>query len=84
MCGQGDVEIIGNWRRHKSIADLKHIVERKGYSAFTVSSGHPSFAHAALKKFDYSLTAEHCKHISTCCRHPCTIYIYHRGTGKSR
>lgn len=76
MCGQGDVEIIGNWKTHKSIDDLKRIVEQKGYSAFTVSAGSPSFGHAALKKFPFLLTKEHCKPISTCCRHPCTIYIY--------
>ena len=76
MCGQGDVEIIGNWKSHKSIDDLKRIVEQKGYSAFTVSAGSPSFGHAALKKFPFLLTKEHCKPISTCCRHPCTIYIY--------
>jgi len=47
------------------------MVELKGYSAITISAGH-----AKLKKFDYQLTPAHCKPISTCCRHPCTIYIY--------
>ena len=77
MCRQGDVEIIPNWRSHKSIADLKRMVEERGYSAFTISSGEPSFGHAALKSFKYQLTPEHCKHISSCCNHPCTIWIYH-------
>jgi hypothetical protein len=76
MCGQGDVEIIHNWSASKSIDDLKMICEREGYSGFTVSSGVPSFAHAALKSFDFQLEPNHCKHISTCCHHPCTIYIY--------
>ena len=77
MCRQGDVEIIPNWRSHKSIADLKRMVEERGYSAFTISSGEPSFGHAALKSFKYQLTPEHCKHISSCCNHPSTIWIYH-------
>ena len=75
MCGQGDVEIIGDWKRKHSIDDLKRMVEERGYSAFTVSAGQPSFGHAALKRFPFELTKEHCKPISTCCRHPCTIYI---------
>ena len=79
MCGQGDVEIIHNWRATHSIEDLQRIVEQKGYSAFTVSSGQPSFGHAALKKFPYQLTAGHCKPITTCCNHPCTIYIWSGG-----
>merc|ERR550534_461039 len=56
MCGQGDVEIISNWRASHSIEDLKRIVEKKGYSAISVGC----FGHAALKKFDYQLTAKHC------------------------
>lgn len=76
MCRQGDVDIILDWKRHMSIDDLKRIVEERGYSAFTVSNGSPSFGHAALKKFPFALTPEHCKPISSCCRHPCTIYIY--------
>ena len=82
MCGQGDVEIIPNWRATHSIEDLKRIVEQKGYSAFTVSSGQPSFGHAALKKFPYQLTAGHCKPITTCCNHPCTIYIWSGGVAR--
>ena len=76
MCGQGDVEIIPNWRGSLSLDALKRMVEERGYSAFTVSSGKPSFGHAALKKFPYQLTPQHCKPITTCCKHPCTIYIY--------
>jgi len=76
MCGQGDVEIIPDWKKKYSIEDLKRIVEQKGYSAITVSSGKPSFGHAALKKFSFPLKKENCKPISTCCKHPCTIYIY--------
>jgi len=56
MCGQGDVEIIPNWRASYSIDSLKRIVEEKGYSAISIGT----FQHAALKKFDYQLTAKHC------------------------
>mmetsp|Transcript_30978 Transcript_30978/g.95770 ORF Transcript_30978/g.95770 Transcript_30978/m.95770 type:complete len:97 (-) Transcript_30978:50-340(-) len=78
MCCQGDVKIIPNWRATHSIEDLKRLVEKKGYSAFTVSSGQPSFGHAALKNFCYQLQVgpEHCKSITTCGRPPCTIYIW--------
>merc|ERR1719453_1222393 len=81
MCGQGDVEIVQNWRSRTSIEELKRKVEECGYSAITVSDGDPSFGHAALKQFQYQLTSEHCKPISTCCRHPCKIYIW---TGKNK
>ena len=57
MCGQGDVEIIHNWRAKHSIEDLQRIVEQKGYSAVCVGN----FGHAALKQFPYQLTAGHCK-----------------------
>lgn len=76
MCAQGDVEIIPNWKAKHSIDDLKKIVVSKGYSAFTVSNGLPAFGHAALKSFDFELRREHCKPISTCCNHPCRIYIW--------
>jgi len=56
MCCQGDVEIIGDWKRHHTIESLKKIVEQKGYSAVCVGS----FGHAALKNFDYQLAKEHC------------------------
>ena len=56
MCGQGDVEIIHNWRNKHTIEDLKRMVEQKGYSAVCVGS----FGHAALKKFSYQLKPEHC------------------------
>jgi hypothetical protein len=53
MCGQGDVDIIGDWKNHTTIEALKQKVIEKGYSAVTVSNGEPSFGHAALKKFDF-------------------------------
>jgi hypothetical protein len=71
--------ILPNWRATTTIEVLKQMVEDKGYSAITVSNGNPSFGHAALKKFDYQLTPQHCKPISTCCRHPCKIYIWTPG-----
>jgi hypothetical protein len=78
MCNQGDTHIIPDWKSKVSIDDLKNIVERFNYSCITVSSGKPSFGHAAIKNFDFQLTPAHCKPISTCCSHPCTIYIYKR------
>jgi len=57
MCGQGDVEMIKNWRGKHSIDGLKQIAEDKGYSAFSIGA----FDFAAFKKFDYQLTADHCK-----------------------
>merc|ERR1719267_350532 len=57
MCFQGDVEIIGDWKKHHTVESLKKIVEAKGYSAVCVGS----FGHAALKSFDYQLTKEHCQ-----------------------
>jgi hypothetical protein len=82
MCGQGDTEIIGDWQSTHTIDQLKEIVEKKNYSAVTVSNGTPSFGHAALKNFDYQLTKEHCKPMTTCCNHPCTIWIYTSPKGK--
>jgi len=76
MCRQGDVESKCDWRSNTSIEELKRTVETKNYSSITVSNGHPSFGHAALKNFPYQLTPEQCKPISSCCHHPCKIYIY--------
>ena len=56
MCGQGDIEIIHDWKRHYSIEQLKQMVIEKNYSAVTVSAGNPSFGHAGLKKFPFHLT----------------------------
>eukprot|EP00929_Paragymnodinium_shiwhaense_P038751 TRINITY_DN20444_c1_g1_i5.p1 TRINITY_DN20444_c1_g1~~TRINITY_DN20444_c1_g1_i5.p1 ORF type:complete len:279 (-),score=55.85 TRINITY_DN20444_c1_g1_i5:202-1038(-) len=84
MCRQGDMELILNWREHTTLDAMKKTVEEKGYSAITVSNGTPSFGHAALKKFDYQLQPSHCKPISTCCKHPCKIYIYVRPEGHVR
>merc|ERR1712183_49647 len=74
MCGQGDVEIIPDWEKKYSIKDLQNMVEKKGYSAISVSPNSESFKHAALKKFDYQLTSEHCKPQG----YKCTIYIYNK------
>ena len=52
------------------------MVINKKYSAVTVSAGDPSFGHAALKKFNFKLTKDRCKPVTTCCRHPCIIYIW--------
>lgn len=72
MSGMGDRENIWKWREHTTIPDLKRIVERHGYSAFSVSNGEPGgFTHACFKKFDYQLTPEHCAPSSVA-----TIYIY--------
>ena len=76
MCGQGDIEMMMNWKSNYTIEQLKQIVEEKGYSAITVSAGNPSFNHAAIKDFPYDLRRDHCKQINQCCRHPSDIYIY--------
>ena len=60
MCMQGDVEIVHDWRKHKSLEELKRIVEANNWSAITVGS----FGHAALKDFDFALTPSHCKRAS--------------------
>jgi hypothetical protein len=74
MCGQGDVEIIGDWKQNHTIEDLKRMCEEKNYSAFSVcSAGVPSFGHAALKKFDFKLTKEDCKPTQG---YSCLIFIY--------
>ena len=72
MCGQGDVEIIWNWRSKHSIEDLKRIVEQKGYSAISVCSG----GFATLKQFSYQLTPGHCKPTRG---YTNTLYIYSGG-----
>ena len=61
--------IIRDWKKRHSIADLKKIVEEKGYSGFSVGN----FGHAALKRFDYQLTVGHCKPTKG---YTCTIHIY--------
>jgi uncharacterized membrane protein YhaH (DUF805 family) len=79
MCFQGDVEILEG-AIVKDIPKLKKIVEEKNYSAVCVGS----FPHAALKKFDYQLTAEHCKPSKG---YTNTLYIWHRtgsASGKER
>merc|ERR1712183_826337 len=74
MCGQGDVKIIPDWEKKYSIKDLQNMVEKKGYSAISVSPNSESFKHAALKKFNYQLTPKHCKPQG----YKCTIYIYNK------
>ena len=76
MCFQGDVEILEG-AIVKDIPKLKKIVEEKNYSAVCVGS----FPHAALKKFDYQLTAEHCKPSKG---YTNTLYIWHRTGSASR
>jgi hypothetical protein len=72
MCGQGDFEIVNDWRNNNDLEALKQKVIEKGYSAVTVSSGQPSFGHAALKSFDYQLNESHLKSSNN----PCNIHIY--------
>merc|ERR1712226_117955 len=78
MCGQGDRELVHNWRSTYTINQLKQIAVEGGYSCFTVSNGQPSFPFAAMKKFDFQVTPETCKPITSCCHHPCKIYILHK------
>ena len=72
MCGQGDIEVIHNWRGKHVIEELMRKVEQNGYSAVCVGS----FGHAALKKFPYQLTAGHCKPSSG---YTNTLYIWSGG-----
>jgi len=74
MCGQGDVEIL-NGPVVQDIEKLRKICEEKGYSAISVGS----FPHAALKKFNYQLTVDHCKPTKG---YTNWIHIYHRGGHK--
>lgn len=53
MCGQGDMELVHDWKKNFSVDKIKQMVIDKGYSCFTVSNGNPSFPFAALKKFDF-------------------------------
>ena len=77
MCGQGDIEVIHNWRGKHVIEELMRKVEQNGYSAVCVGS----FGHAALKKFPYQLTAGHCKPSSG---YTNTLYIWSGGgSGKA-
>ena len=55
---QGDVEIVHDWRKHKSLEELKRIVEANNWSAITVGS----FGHAALKSFDEALADAERRH----------------------
>ena len=59
MCGQGDVEIIHNWRATHSIEDLQRIVEQAGAGLPSLSVGPAVLGHAALKQFPHQLTAGH-------------------------
>merc|ERR1711959_526980 len=77
MCNQGDVQIIHDWKKSHTLDQLKAIVEENGYSAVTVA-GKNEFGHAAIKSFDYQLTAERCKPSSG---YTCTIWIYQRPKG---
>jgi len=80
MCGQGDVDIIGDWQKSHSIEALRRKVEEKGYSAFAISPDSVSYAHAALKKFNYNLTPVHCKPTD----YECHIHIWNKfGSGCS-
>ena len=36
MCGQGDAQILEDWKKSHTIQMLKREVEQKGYSAVTV------------------------------------------------
>ena len=83
MCSQGDIEIIYDWKKTHTIEDLKNIVIQKGYSSFTISSGKPSFYHAAFKKFRFKLKKELCSSVTTSHNRPCHIYIYKHNGGLS-
>ena len=70
------MDLIHDWKEKYGIEGLKKLVVEKGYSAFTISTGEPSFPFAALKSFDYQLTPERCRKRHH--EHPLKIYIYKR------
>ena len=74
---QGDIQIIPDWKKSHTVDQLKAIVEHNGYSAVCVA-GNNEFDFAAIKSFDYQLTAERCKPSSG---YTCTIWIYQRPKG---
>ena len=51
MPGDGDIETIQDWRKTKTLEDLKAMVEKKNYSAITIGN----FPDAYLKRFFYQL-----------------------------
>eukprot|EP00929_Paragymnodinium_shiwhaense_P033080 TRINITY_DN18234_c0_g1_i1.p1 TRINITY_DN18234_c0_g1~~TRINITY_DN18234_c0_g1_i1.p1 ORF type:complete len:397 (+),score=39.63 TRINITY_DN18234_c0_g1_i1:83-1273(+) len=83
MCEKGDVKLIEDWMSWTTIDEMKRLVEKNHWSAITVSTGKPAFSHAAIKNFDFQLLPCHCRHIDTCCRQPCKIFIYIRAENAS-
>ena len=73
MCGQGDKELIHNWKEKYTIDQLKQLSIEKGYTAFSVSDS--SFNFAGMKQFDYQLTPEECQPSQG---YTNKIYILHR------
>ena len=69
MCGQGDVELIKDWRSKYSLEDLKHKVEENNWSAISIGE----FGFAVLKNFDYNLEPSRCKPTMG---YKNTLYIY--------
>jgi len=79
MCHQGDVDIVGEWRKNTTIDELKKKVEKNNWSAISVSPFDKSYSHAALKNFDYQLSSEHCEEQE----YEVTLYIYNRPATKN-
>lgn len=75
MCGEGDIDIINNWRDQADIEELMEVGVEGGISAIEVSDGEPGYDHAFIKAFEYTLTKEHCKPITETNNIPCIIYI---------
>ena len=50
MCGQGDVEIVGEWKRKHSVGELRKMAEARGYMGERPLGGSPWTVAAALRR----------------------------------
>lgn len=50
MCGQGDVEIVGEWKRNHSVGELREMAEARGYMGERPLGGSPWTVAAALRR----------------------------------
>eukprot|EP01038_Epipyxis_sp_PR26KG_P009686 gene9686-13039_t len=76
-CGQGDKELIQNWRSTMTLEDFLRKVEENNWSAISVGD----FSFAAMKSFRYQLDASHCKPTQ---EYTNTFYIYSRPPGYNK
>ena len=82
MCGQGDVEVIHNWRGKHVIEELMRKVEQNGYSAVCVRLKKFVPAGGHSKKFPYQL--RDCRPLQAVSGYTNTLYIWSGGgSGKA-